>query len=603
MYETEIMEKKIDRVRRKKKGFSKLPALDNIYEPEITHEPEPELVPEPEEPEIVSFFIPMPEPEPIIEGLSTKQKKAKAAKSSPATSGLPDGLDVKTLIKAVFADIGLFLKENARYTDVFYDINLGLEAIRKRIEKHINQMAGKKDDTDAFGEFLKEYDPIPNDGIFTENEEKSDSLSDIWAKAHYDFKKSFTDLAKKNNKINAILGKKTKNDSKVIVEVLRFYIMTIIGILMSYNILYTWITQSGKDDIGFIASMANVVMNKISRTSAEMSGTSAETPKIPGMPAGMPGMPGGMPGMPGMPEVPDVPDVFKPVTGVPNKGISLLKTLFKVPGELIPSQLGHTLTYFFIIALFTTTGMVNLAEKSSGGMADSLITISKGKFEGSPWIYIFIVGFWLVDVVQTIINRPQTWLGLIPGAVLSITYLILILVNTLVFASIFKIILLLYIIYRFLFLIPIKRLLQTPAAFAEVYTAATPSLDDETKKKMEPHRNQPISKASFWEYIWTRTFLFENFFSFIFLIVSLVSTSILGKNLQLPFLKSTLPIVMAVMILSFLRYKYAVLFDPEFAPVQEDMIVATVYPEFDPVKKDIIVATEHPEYDPVKKDM
>jgi hypothetical protein len=264
-----------------------------------------------------------------------------------------------------------------------------------------------------------------------------------------------------------------------------------------------------------------------------------------------------------MPKMPDSPfSVFRWIYDVPWTAIKGMMTLFKLPGEWFTKTFNPTLVYFVIIAFFTTFGMVNLAKTMSSGIADSFISMSKGKFEGSAWIYIFIVLFWLIDVVRTVIDNPPTYLNLIAGTVLAITYLIIILVNTLAFASIFKIIISFYVVYRLLFLIPIRRDLQTFDAFAEVYAAATPFLDPETKANMDSHRHKPFSKESFWNYVFTRTFAFENFFSFIFLVVSLVSTTILGKNLQLPFLKSTLPIGMVIMILSFLKYKYSMLFDP-----------------------------------------
>jgi len=544
---TDIMEKRIERVRRKKKGFSKLPALDNIYEPEIAVISDPEPEPELKDPAIVSHFIPMPEP--IIEGMN----------------GGPDTNELKLGIKNEWNKISKLVRSNGRYADIFYDIELLLEAARIQIEKTINHMAGKANDTTAEKEFYKEMEPTVSRDIYSTEEERTSYLKIAWdvIKNNSESKRKYEDRAAKNNKDSSNLGKKTKNDSKVIVEVLRFYIMTIIGLLMSYNVLYTWITKKGKVDADSTAGTPGP---------ETQGGVPDGIPGMPGIPGGIPGMPG-IPGIPGgMPGIPGgMPGaasgfspfkVFRPIYDVPWTALKGLMGLFKVPGEWISSRFTKTNAYFIIIAFFTTFGMVNLAGTISSGMADSFISMSKGKLEGSVWIYILIVGFWLVDSIRTILDSPATYLSLIAGTILSITYLIIILVNTLVFASIFKIIISMYVVYRLLFLIPIKRDLQTFDAFAEVYTAATPLLDPETKAKLDSHRHQPFSKASFWEYVATSTFLFENFLSFVFLIVSLISTSILGKNLQLPLLKSTLPIGMVVMILSFLKYKYTMLFDP-----------------------------------------
>ena len=500
----------------------------------------------------------MPEKEPIIEGMS----------------GGPNANELKLVIKKEIDNISKFVRNNAQYADVFYSIDQLLEAARKRIEKTINHITGKADDTTGFDEFYKEYEPTLDPTILSK-EDRVSALQIIWDTANKDVRDKFDKISDKNNTDNAILGKKTKNDAYYIKEVLQYYVMTLVGLLMSYNVLYTWITPKGENETGggyaddVLASTGGLPeLSGLSALSGLSGLSAAQMPRVVGGASAMPditgGMPTGMPtGMPGVAGMPSSPfSVFRWIYDVPWTAIKGMMTFFKIPGKLFTKTFPPTLVYFFIIMCFISFGAAGLAKAASGGIADSLVSMSKGKFESSVVIYLFIVIFWLIDIVKTVMDNPPTYLNLIAGTILGITYLIIILVNALAFASIFKIIILFYIVYRLLFLIPISRGLQTFDAFAEVNAAATPILDPETKATIDSHRNKYMTWESFKKYVLTSTFLFENLFSFIFVIISLLSTSILGKKLKLPFLKSTLPIGMVVMILSFLKYKYSMLFDP-----------------------------------------
>jgi hypothetical protein len=258
--------------------------------------------------------------------------------------------------------------------------------------------------------------------------------------------------------------------------------------------------------------------------------------------------------------------MFRWIYEIPYTAIKGLRFIFKKPGDLILENSPPTLVYFLVIAAFTTFGIVDVAKKISTGLTTSLTAISKGKPDKSVAnmvIIICIIIFWLADAALTILENPNAYLNLIAGTVLAITYLIIILVNTLALASIFNIIISFYIMYRLILYVPILRDLQTFTAFEEVNTAAKPNIDQETKETIDSHRHKPMSLKSFWKYFCTTTFLFENFFSFIFVIVTLISTSILGKNLKFNFLKSTLPLGMVIMLATFLNYKYTMLFNPD----------------------------------------
>lgn len=590
------MENKIERVRRKKKGFTKLPVLDNIYEPEIGPEPENPVEPEDlEEPEIVSMFIPGPESEPIIEGMSKKakaKKKAAEAKaksgSPPADSTLPDTNELTLGTKKAFDKFKAFVKNNGKYADIFYSIDVGLKAIEKQLEKAINSAAGIEERTSAFIEFSKEHAPILFTDIFID--ETDTVIEDLWSNVDAELKKSYDNAANKRNEERDKMKKNAKNDANVISEVLRFYITTIIGILMSYNVLYTWMTPKGKTEDS--ALVGGGVAPPPAANAPEFSGggggfaAGVNPPTGPWLSSGSGGMPEGMPvdmsklpvdiaGLgPGAPKIPgfggagigadfSLITIFRWIYEIPWTAIKGLRFMFKKPGEFIVDKAPPTLVYFIMITFFTTFGIVNLAKKVSSGMVDSFISMSKGKFEKSFLIYIFIVLFWLIDVALTVKERPETYLNLIAGTILAITYLIIILVNALAFASIFNILISFYIMYRLILFIPIHRDFQTFTAFDEVNSAAKPNPDDETRETIDSHRHKPISLESFWKYVCTLTFLFENFFSFIFIIVTLVSTSILARNLKFNFLKSTLPLGMLVMLATFLNYKYTMLFNPE----------------------------------------
>lgn len=536
------MEIKIQRIRGKKKGFSKLPVLDNIYEPEIA--PEPEIVPTPEEledPEIVSKFIPGPDPEPIVEGMRAMNKKlqqaraaqaakvapaAQAAKkaqlvdiSSPPVATLPSTIDIKQQVQSGKDKFRDFVKKYGQYLDIFYVIDLGLDATRKEVEKSIYYIIGIENATTGFLEFSKAYAPVLMKDILNE---KTDTLiEDLWSNADADLKKKYEDAAKKLNEKRDLLVKNARNDSNVIIDVLRFYIMTIIGVLMSYNVLYTWITSRGKTE-----------------DSSEPASATAEAAK-------------------------GVFKIFRVIYEIPITAMKFLKFGLKTQGDLIKNALSPTYIYLITIAFFTTFGMVDLAQRISRGMTASLTAISNGKYEKNVWMYAFIVFFWIIDAIWTVVESPFTWIGLIAGTVLFITYLIIILANTMVFASVFNILISFYVVYRLILLIPIRRDFQTYAAFGEVNSAAKPPDDEE----LNSHRYKPLNNwMSLRKYVLTATFLFENFFSFIFIIVSLLSTIILGKNLKFKSLKTTLPIVMMAMIMAFIKYKYEALFNPESKP-------------------------------------
>jgi hypothetical protein len=503
------MEIKIQRIRGKKKGFSKLPVLDNIYEPEIA--PESEIVPKPEElkdPEIVSKFIPGPDK--VTEGFDDT--------SSPPVARLPDAIDIKQQVQSKKDQFRDFVKEYGQYLDIFYVIDLGLDATRKKVEKSINHIVGIEDATTGFLEFSKTYAPVLMKDIFNE---KTDTLiEDLWSNADADLKKKYEDAAKKLNEKRDLLVKDARNDSNVIIDVLRFYVMTIIGVLMSYNVLYTWITSRGKTE-----------------DSSEPASVTAEAAK-------------------------GVFKIFRVIYEIPITAMKFLKFGLKTQGDLIKNALSPTYIYLITIAFFTTFGMVDLAQRISRGMTASLTAISNGKYEKNVWMYAFIVFFWIIDAIWTVVESPFTWIGLIAGTVLFITYLIIILANTMVFASVFNILISFYVIYRLILLIPIRRDFQTYTAFGEVNSAAKPPDDEE----LNSHRYKPLNWVSLRKYVITATFLFENFFSFIFIIVSLLSTIILGKNLKFKSLKTTLPIGMLAMIIAFIKYKYGVLFDPENKP-------------------------------------
>jgi len=504
------MEIKIQRIRGKKKGFSKLPVLDNIYEPEIA--PEPEIVPKPEElkdPEIVSKFIPGPDK--VTEGFDDT--------SSPPVARLPDAIDIKQQVQSKKDQFRDFVKEYGQYLDIFYVVDLGLNATREKVEESIYYIIGIEDATSGFLEFSKTYSPVLMKDIFNE---KTDTLiEDLWSNADADLKNKYEDAAKKLNEKRNQLIKDARNDSNVIIYVLRFYVMTIIGILMSYNVLYTWITSRGKTE-----------------DSSEPASATAAVAAT------------------------GVFKIFRIIYEIPITAMKFLKFALKTQGDLIKNALSPVLIYLITIVLFTTCGMVDLAQRISRGMTDSLTAISNGKFESNVWMYVFIVFFWIIDAIWTVVESPFTWIGLIAGTVLFITYLIIIIVNTTVFASVFNILISFYVIYRLILLIPIRRDFQTYTAFGEVNSAAKPPDDEE----LNSHRYKPLNFVSLRKYVLTLTFLFENFFSFIFIIVSLLSTIILGKNLKFKSLKTTLPIVMMAMIIAFIKYKYEVLFNPESKP-------------------------------------
>jgi hypothetical protein len=486
----------------------------------------------------------------IVEGM---------AGGKPSATVIPE--DIKNKFKN-------FVK-NGKYTDIFYDIDICLSLIGDKFKPFINDLAGVKADTTDFDEYVNVISPS---GSILSPEVKLLTHGIAWDAENSETRKKYKDIADEKNKINGAIIDDVKNDSNVIIEALRIYISTAIGVLIGYNILYSWTTKSGKKDVGEDPTPTETFDEGASKSEGgnPMEGFNPmrDNPMGGGNPMeGNPMEGNPMAGMGGgfKDKLNEAKDTFwstlDPIIGVPGTLISFIKNGFSYSGKTVTEQISPTNLYFIVIML--SFGLVAIAQSVSNAMGNSFDSMSKGKFEKSVGIYIFIIVFWIFHSINVVRKRPEVWVNLIPGTVLLIVYIIILALNVYALAAVFNAAISLYILYRLIFLIPFQHVFNMPETFKKVYDKAIPPLTPEEKANIDSYRNKPLKLESFHNYVRTTTFLFENLFSLIFIIASFINVTILGKKLKLVFLKSSLPIVMVGFILLFIKYKYTQLFGPK----------------------------------------
>ena len=209
---------KIEHAKQKSKGFSKLPVLDNIYE--------------------------------TMEGFSSRKKKKKKKKNSSKPSG-KGSTDKKAKLNAMMSSSAVFSGKEfntarqirdfvvnyAKYADIFYDIDV----IMLKINDYI-VLAHKLEKSKSA---LWYYQSKNRSRFNLDESVKILTISEInlaleaeYEVLSYAKKQQYVDLENRHKAIYENAVKTVKADADLIVSAIRGFSMTLICILISYNILY-----------------------------------------------------------------------------------------------------------------------------------------------------------------------------------------------------------------------------------------------------------------------------------------------------------------------------------------------------------------------------
>ena len=379
---------KIEHAKQKSKGFSKLPVLDNIYE--------------------------------TMEGFSSRKKKKKKKKNSSKPSG-KGSTDKKAKLNAMMSSSAVFSGKEfntarqirdfvvnyAKYADIFYDIDV----IMLKINDYI-VLAHKLEKSKSA---LWYYQSKNRSRFNLDESVKILTISEInlaleaeYEVLSYAKKQQYVDLENRHKAIYENAVKTVKADADLIVSAIRGFSMTLICILISYNILYTWIHCEGK---GFGNLIKNINENFPSFF------TFLAKPAI------------------------DVLTFIENAINMPKVGVALMD----------PVKL-----YLGIFAIVTYTGIFqSISRSASKLMVDSLTAILKGKFSKSPMVYILIVFVWAAYFGGKIIENPGFIAGVVPVLLIGLIFLLTVILSSLFLAPYFGLAISGYVVYRFIFMIPL----------------------------------------------------------------------------------------------------------------------------------------------------
>lgn len=371
------IEKKIENIRAKKKGFSKLPHLENIYET----------------------------PPPIVEGLS-KTNKNNAAKLGYKK----DTEATKSFFKDLFKKIREFTLKNAKYTNIFYDLDLLFKGIENSIVKMYDIEKANSPEWYYKKEFKKQFE----NGVLNTSDvnitlhAEYEYLPNVSKKTNID-KKRYKDMANANSERYKNEYKNAKSDAKILTSNLRNYANMLINILITYNILYTWIIDDGKKQ--------GIVVEENTKS---------------------------------------VPDIIQFAAKPMFVLLYIHELIFKSIGFIATISLDSVKLFTYLFVFISITGFVPLIAKGfSKLMVNSLTTILNGKFSKSAFVYLTIILIWLSNLAMTIVKNPSLIAGLVPLGVMIFTYIVIIVLHCLFLGPSIGLAISFYIVYRFLLLIPI----------------------------------------------------------------------------------------------------------------------------------------------------
>ncbi len=515
---------KIEKVKRKAKGFSKLPALDDIYNP-------------------VEGF------EGNNRKAATKQQKKKAQKDKDKKAKLKELMNVSAAFSGKEFDtarqIRDFVVKYAKYADIFYDIEVILSKIRDHIE-----LAYKVD----ISKSALWYYQSMNRARF--NLDKSveiltESEINIALEAEYEGlstskKQPYIDLENKHKAKYQKAVNLVKADAELIVSAIRGFSMTLLSILICYNIIYTWIHYEGK---GFGNSIQYMNDN--------------------------------------------LPSFFTFIMKPAFTALTFIENSLNVPKAAI-SLMDPVKLYLGMFAIVTYTGIFQyIAKSASKLMVGSLTEILKGQFSKSPMVYILIVIVWAVYFGGKIIENPGFIAGVVPVFLIGIIFLITVIISSLSLAPYFGLAISSYVVYRLIYVIPIA---------SAIFGMFNVFNDIDVQSNPNPDTNMDCSFEYIKQYVRTTQFYFNNLFTIMFSLLTIKTIIQFSVKLSNKNLRIALPTVMSILLLFGFKKKYDSRCNPPVVPAPAPVPEPVQAPAPEPVKAYIGVPepVQAPAPEPVK---
>ena len=458
--------KKLEKIKRKQKGFSKLPFLDDIYKSEEGFK--------------------------TVEGFDEPDKKAQLKKL----------MDMNVFSGKEFnmaRQIRNFVLNYAMYADIFYDV----EVIMSKIHNYI-VLSNKLESSRSA---LLFYQSMNRSRFNLDKSVKilTDSEINIALEAEYEVlspanKQPYIDMMNKHKaKYEKDLGV-ANADADLIVSAIRGFSMTLICILICYNILYTWIHCEGKGFGNLIRSMND-----------------------------------------------NLPSFLTFIAKPAFTALTFIENAMNMP-KVVVSFMDPVKLYLGMFAIVTYTGIFqSIAKSSSKLMVDSLIAILKGQFSKSPMVYILIVFVWTAYFGRKIIENPGFIAGVVPVFLIGIIYLITVIVSSLVLAPYFGLAISGYVVYRLICVIPLA------SAIVGMFNIFD---DIDIQSNPKPDTNTNCSFECIKHYVQTMQFYIKNMFTIMFSILTIKTIIQFSAKLNNKNLKIALPTIMSFLLFIGLRKKY-----------------------------------------------
>jgi len=515
---------KIEQIKQKSKGFSKLPVLDNIYE------------------SVEGFSLGKKKKKSKKNTKeSKKSKKSKDSKNSKNNSSKqkPSGkgsADKKAKLTALMSSSAIFsgkefnavrqirdfVVKYAKYADIFYDVEVIMSKIGKYIESSHKLDMSKS--------ALWYYQSMNRSRFNLDKSVKilTESEINIALEAEYEVlskakKQPYIDLADKHKARYENAVKVVKADADLIVSAIRGFSMTLICILISYNIIYTWIHCEGK---GFGNSIKYMNDN--------------------------------------------LPSVFTFIMKPAFTALTFIENSMNMPKAAI-SLMDPVKLYLGMFAIVTYTGIFqSIAKSASKLMVDSLTAILNGQFSKSPMAYILIVVVWAVYFGGKIIENPGFIAGVVPVFLIGIIYLITVIVSSLVLAPYFGLAISGYVVYRLVFVIPLATaIFGMFRVFNDIDIQSNPNPDTNTNCSFECIKH----------YVQTLQFYFKNLFAIMFSLLTIKTIILFAVKLRNKNLRIALPTVMSFLLLLGFKKKYDSRCNPPVVPAPEPVKAYVGVPE------------------------
>jgi hypothetical protein len=511
---------KIEQVKLKAKGFSKLPALDDIYNP--------------------------------VEGFRGRNRKAAAKSQQRAQqqraqqqraqqqraqqqraqqmkkniqpdkkAQLKELMNVSNVFSGkefnVARQIRDFAVKYAKYADIFYDV----EVIMSKIHKYIVS-SNKLESTRSALWF---YQSMNRSRFNLDKSVKilTDSEINIALEAEYEVlspakKQPYIDMMNKHKaKYEKALGV-VNADADLIVSAIRGFSMTLICILICYNILYTWIHCEGKGFGNLIRSMND-----------------------------------------------NLPSFLTFIAKPAFTAMTFIENAMNMP-KVVVSFMDPVKLYLGMFAIVTYTGIFQSISKSASKlMVDSLTAILKGQFSKSPMVYILIVVVWAVYFGGKIIENPGFIAGVVPVFLIGLIFLFTVIVSSLVLAPYFGLAISGYVVYRLIYVIPLaSAIIGMFNVFDDIDIQSNPNPDTNTNCSFECIKH----------YVQTMQFYIKNLFTIIFSLLTIKTIIQFSAKLNNKNLKIALPTIMSFLLLIGLRKKYNSRCNPPEPPAPSTQVQA-----------------------------